>query len=224
MQETKICTKCGENKPLIKFNIHHSNGLEGKIRARCQECDAMISKCWREKNSSKVKKYKSEHKTYNTDYTREHRHATGRNRPMDIAKDTPQWLGVYIAERVLGGFFDHIIRMPNNNPGYDYICGRGFKIDVKSACLLHHGKGNSYRWTFHLNHNTVPDYFLCLAFDDRDNLEPQHIWLIPGNDVNHKASVNITNSIRCLPEWLKYERPLDRVISCCEKIKEKGTL
>lgn len=223
MLETKICTMCGKNKPLTKFNIYHSNGREGKIRARCRECSAIISKCWREKNPSKVKQYKSEHRAYNADYTREHRHATGRTRPIATTKELPQWLGIYIAERVLSGFFDHIIRMPYNNPGYDYICGRGFKIDVKSSCLIHRGKGNSYCWHFHINHNATPDYFLCLAFDDRTNLKPQHIWLIPSNDINHKTSLNITNSDRCLLKWSKYERPLDRVVSCCEEIRERAS-
>jgi hypothetical protein len=141
---------------------------------------------------------------------------------MATAKDTAAWLGVYIAEKVLSGFFDNIIRMPTGNPGYDFICGRGFKIDVKSACLLHR-RGNRHSWCFVIRRNIIPDYFLCLGFDDRDNLEPQHVWLIPGKDVNHMSAVNITNSSRCLPKWSKYERPLDRVISCCNKIRERAT-
>jgi len=146
-------------------------------------------------------------------------HEAGRSNSMKIAKETTSYLGVYIAERVLSRFFNHIERMPYGNPGYDFICGKGYKIDVKSSCI-HNGHG-AMGWIFTINRNRVADYFLCLAFDNRENLTPMHVWLIPGTVVNNKKSAWITNSAIALDKYSKYEHPTDKVIACCDEMRSE---
>ncbi len=143
-------------------------------------------------------------------------HRLGRSRPMREAKDSGIWLGVHIAETALSGFFDNIQRMPYGNPGYDFICGRGFKIDVKCSCLNFRAK-KTPGWQFGIN--AVADYFLCLAFDNRESLTPQHVWLIPQADVRGKQRIWITNRIKQLDKYKKYEKSLDKVNACCKKME-----
>jgi hypothetical protein len=134
---------------------------------------------------------------------------------MEEAKNSAPYLGVYVSERILSTFFDHMERMPVNNPKYDYICGKGFKIDIKSSCRRY--QGTAYSWNFAINHNIVADYFLCLAFDNRESLNPEHVWLIPSTVLGDRVSVGIHNGK--LDKWARFERALDRVMSCCNKMK-----
>jgi hypothetical protein len=149
---------------------------------------------------------------------------SGRRHPLADAKDSASYLGVYVTERILGHIFNSTKRMPIGNPGYDFVCGKGFKIDAKSSCLRSYSNLVAKPfWQFHIERNTTADYFFCLAFDNRESLEPVHIWLIPGNVVNHLTTLSITNSPTVLKKWSKYERPLDKVITCCALIREKAT-
>lgn len=153
---------------------------------------------------------------YSLEYGREQElirmHRSKKSRPMGENKTCAQYLGVHIAERVLSHVFKDVKRMPYGNPGYDVICNRDKMIDIKSSC-----RGNHNRWIFVFNKNQIADYFLCLAFDNRENLNPEHIWLIPAGDVNHKTGVTI--SMTTLGKWSKYELPIDQVVSCCDTIK-----
>ena len=65
------------------------------------------------------------------------------------------YLGIHIAERILSRIFKDVEVMPNGNPGYDFICNHGKKIDVKSACSI---KGY-HSWGFAIRCNIVADYF-----------------------------------------------------------------
>ena len=103
---------------------------------------------------------------------------------MENNKSCSQYLGIHIAERILSHIFHNVEQMPYNNPGYDLICGNGYKIDVKSVC---HVKDIPNKWNFPIRRNKIPDYFLCLAFDNREDLNPKHIWLIPGHIINNKS-------------------------------------
>lgn len=146
------------------------------------------------------------------------RHRTGRARPLNEARECGAYLGIHIAERALSKEFPNIQRMPYGTPGYDYICGKGYKIDVKSAC-----RRESYQapmmWSYYIRRNSVPDYFLCLAFDNRENLEPLHVWLIPKSEISHLMGFSIFDSKKSLSKWGKYERPKEAVVSCCNKIR-----
>lgn len=52
--------------------------------------------------------------------------------PLGENRSCASFLGVCVAEKVLDGYFDNLVRMPYGNVGYDYVCGKGFKIDVKT--------------------------------------------------------------------------------------------
>ena len=104
--------------------------------------------------------------------------------PLGKNKTAPLYLGVHVAEQVLSNVFKNVERMPYNNPGFDFVCNNGYMIDVKSSC-----KTKRDVWTFHIGHNTRADYFLCLAFDNIDDLNPLNMWLIPGSKVSNKYAI-----------------------------------
>jgi hypothetical protein len=151
------------------------------------------------------------------EYMRNYNHRTGKHVALEDSPNIGAYLGVHIAERALSKFFDNIQKMPYGNPGFDFLCGKGKKIDVKSGCLRLRGR-SSY-WIFDINRNTIADYFLVLAFNNRKNLEPQHVWLIPGKVINDHKTITITNTKKLLDKWDRYERALTQVLYCCKKIK-----
>lgn len=138
----------------------------------------------------------------------------GKESNMVVNKNCAQYLGCYIAEQVLAKIFKNTQRMPFGNIGFDFICNNGYKIDVKSSATGYRGS-----WQFQIGKNTIADYFLCMAFDDRKDLIPVHLWLIPGKDVNHNKGIQISKST--IQRWAKYEQPIDKVIECCNEMKNK---
>ena len=189
--ENKLCKKCGTNKPISEFNFTglHQNGKRYK-QSYCKSCYAGI-------NLTRV-------------------HLKGITHPMHESKRCSLYLGVCVAEKALSTFFQSTERMPHGNKGFDFLCGRKFKIDVKSGCF---NEGGRY-WGFHINKNIIADYFLCLAFNNRDDLNPQHVWLIPGNLISHLTGLSIRCGPKSLSKWSEYERPLDKVIACCSELRE----
>ena len=197
--ETRTCGKCGLEKPVSEFYKH----AKWKYQSYCKSC----KKLYRNENIEKSRAY-----------GRNYNYKIGKCRPLGTSKECASYLGVYIAERVLSGFFARVKRMPMCNPGYDFICGKGFKIDVKSSTL----RPTEYNdmWNYHIGKNKVPDYFLCIGFDNRENLTPMHVWLIPGSVINDHSGMGIMNSAIGLSRFSKYERPLERVVSCCDKARK----
>lgn len=190
----KRCPMCGELKEMSEFNkdIKRCDG----VQTYCRECAKKY-----------VKKY---------DYV----HRMGIRRKLEDAPDCGSYLGVYVAERILSHYFEDITRMPYGHIGYDFICKKGYKIDVKSGCLgVQKNIKKSPRWTFAINKNTIADYFLILAFDNRTDLNPQHIWLIPGEKINHRILIGIANVDYVLKKWEPYEKPLDKVLACCNILR-----
>ena len=111
--------------------------------------------------------------------------------------------------------------MPYNNKGFDFICDKGYKIDVKSSCFL---TSRPNMWAFKIRYNTIADYFLCLAFDNRKDLNPAHIWLIPGHIINHQTCASISKST--LDRWHEYELidKLGEVMTCCDAMKQSNVI
>lgn len=151
-------------------------------------------------------------------------HRIGQNLPMGENKKCATYLGIHIAERVLSTVFKNTARLPIGAPGGDFLCEKGFLIDVKSACL-HLSPGNcTSHWVFQIGKNNVADYFLCMGFDDRESLTPLHVWLIPGNIINKKVMLYISNGKIGLKRFSEYERSLDEVINCCEKMRAEEVI
>ena len=125
-----------------------------------------------------------------SEYRSQVRYEKGIGLTMSLNNKCSSYLGVFIAERLLPDIFDNPIMMPHSNEGYDAICKSGYKIDVKSSVLY---KDNL--WKFAIKYNKKADAFLCIAFDNRVNLQAQHIWLIPGNEIIRKRKLNELTSL-----------------------------
>ena len=186
-RKKSICIECG------KFRRHMAKGL----------CNACYSRRWKKNNKVKVQ-------IYSTKYNRRNGH-----QPMSENKDCASFLGCHIAEQTLAKIFKNVIRMPPNNPGYDFICNKGMKIDVKSATSHMHSKVR--RWGFKVHNNPNTDYFLFLAFDNRIELNPLYLWLVPSNIVNMYHGITLSEST--LSKWDKYTLPIDKVITCCDTLR-----
>ncbi len=187
---TRVCSKCGEEKDKTLFRMDTKDNC---LRSWCRKCEHL--------------------------YDKERKYKRGLQHPMSENKECPQYLGVHVAERALSKFFDHIERMPMNNHGYDFLCGKGFKIDVKSSCV-YHIKNKTPFWLFGIKHNVVADYFLCLGFDNRENLEPMRIWLIPAQLINHQSTLTIKVDPLKSKKFSEFEQSLDKVLACCNAMKE----
>ena len=215
---TKICNKCHQELKFVEFykDKTHKFGLT----SRCKKCHGEYDRQYRINHRDQIIQ---QHKQWYEDhpgYTAERNHRTGRSQPMSENKECSSYLGVHIAERVLSAVFQNVERMPNGNPGFDFICAKGKKVDVKSACLCYSEHRSPY-WHFKINRNTTADAFLCIAFDNRESLTPIHIWLIPANEVNHLVRLRITNIPESLEKWFKFEKPLDKVLECCNVLRNK---
>lgn len=152
-------------------------------------------------------------------------------------KNCSLYLGVHVAERVLSYIFKNVQKMPMKNQGYDFVCGKGFKIDVKSG-VLQYKKDGSVIWYFHTKKNIIADYFLFIAFDNRTDLNPCHIWLIEGNEPVYVppskrlrrpcdvTAIVIYNTPKSLNAYKSYEltNKLNEVISCCNIFKKSSSI
>ncbi|MDD3474267.1 MAG: hypothetical protein PHP08_00005 [Candidatus Dojkabacteria bacterium] len=161
-------------------------------------------------------------------FLNESNHRLGISQPYDENEDCSLWLGIYIAERLLPEIFEEPKMMPRSNKGYDAICRLGYKIDVKSSCLLNYG--HSDHWHYGLTKNKTADYFIMFAFDNRKTLNLLHIWLIKGEEIfrngrklNDFTGISIINTESKLKNVEKYELKdkLDRGIKICDEFKKK---
>jgi len=179
----------------------------------------------KEQIKEQMKEYYETHKEQIKEQMKEYYETRGRDRlgikPMSENKECALYLGVHVAERVLSKVFKDVEVMPMNNPGYDFICNRGKKIDVKSSCTSLDKRSKNIRksWNFCINKNKIPDFFLCLAFDNRNDLTPLNIWLIPSEKINDKVGITITETK--IEKWDQYKFGIESVVECCEKIKIK---
>lgn len=183
-----VCRICGA--PLIDTYI-------------CKPCDRERIERWRKANPDKA----------HASGTKSHRKAG--HLPYNENKTCSSFLGVHVAERVLSHVFNDVERMPLNNPGYDIICNHNKRIDIKSSCLSR--DKTTMRWGFHIERNTIADYFLCIAFNNREDLTPIHVWLIPGDKLNRLIGTTIRPTT--VKRWETYEIDLTQILRCCDTLK-----
>lgn len=232
----KHCNGCDEDKPLTEFYFHKTGRSTGKPFSKCKGCTKNASLVWAKANPEKSKAFSRAWKNSNSEKVKAINRAWYNNDPEKARKlgrensyrhgskpalenkSCSLYLGCVIAETILAHEFPGFVRMPPGNPDYDYDCPKGFTIDVKSSCR-YHPKAGSERWSFQIRKNKVANYFLCIAFDERKTLNPEHLWLIPGDVVNEKMAIRITDSPKSLSKWSQFERPLDNVLNCCNKMR-----
>jgi len=167
------------------------------------------------------------------EYQREWRHDSGRQQSMSENKECASYLGIYVAKRALLKIYKHVVCMPYGNKGFGFICGRGYRIDSKSVCLSkykNYGSVDNIYDVFHfdIKKNKIADYFLLIAFDNRHDLNPLHIWLIKCDEIinrgklNDKKALIIYNTPKSLKKYEKYEvkDKLEKLVACCNTVKE----
>lgn len=220
----------------IKEYLNHKAQLRGfkdinhynKYHAHLNRQD---TKEYREK-TARAQGYNS----YN-DYRKQYGYKNGKHKPMSENKACAAYLGVYIAERVLSKIFDNVVTMPYGHKEYDFICNKGYKIQVKSSCMWVCHKNDTKRkeknmWSFGIKKNRIADYFLLIAFDNRNNITPMHIWLIKGSEtiitnehpkqLNERVTFNISNTFEVIQKYISYERTdkLEKAILLCDTVKK----
>jgi len=183
----KKCTKCKQWKDESEFYKDHVT-KDGSA-PWCKEC-------------------KSE---YNRSYYKNH-HV----KKMSENKKCPVYLGIYINERILKHVMPNAVLMNYANPGFDLVCGKGYLVDAKSS-VLHHRKNQGPYWMFGINKNKTPDYFLLTAYTDRESLNIDHMWLIPGDVINDKTIVGL--SLSTIHKWDDYKIDHTAALNCVNQIK-----
>jgi len=181
----------------------------------CNKCGVELTdKNWRP-SAKRGHNYKC--KQCLCDYENDRKYRLKICKPFSKNKNCPAFLGIYVAEQVLSNVFKDVEVMPVGNPGFDIICNQGKLIDIKSACRDTHGESLGC-WRFYIKHNQIADYFLCLAFDNRADLTPLHLWLLPAGKFNHLTSTSI--SISTIHKWDEYRLDIGKVMSCCDTMKD----
>ena len=209
MNSTKTCSKCSIEKPLVEF--HKDKNKKDGIRSECKKCKKEQNKNYhrehREKCLARMRKYGQEHK--------KERRQKGNYKSMYENKNCPSYLGVAVAERLVKHLFKNVEVMPYGFPDYDFICNKNKKINVKSACITF-TNGNP-RWKFAINRNITADFFILVAFDNLTDLNPLHLWMILGNEINSDSSKSI--SLSTIDKWDKWKRDINDAKLCCAEIK-----
>jgi hypothetical protein len=200
MKSNPICRDC---KVILDSENWHPSQKKQNSQI-CKECQSKSYKQWREENPKRAKALQIKHS--------QQRAEKRRNTPFNGNKDCSSYLGVHVAERVLSKVFKDVEVMPRNHPGYDFICNKGKQIDVKSSCIHKDGL-----WSFYIKHNTTADYFLLLAFDNREDLNPLHAWLLPGDRFSHLARATISKGI--IHKWDAYRIDISKISDCCDTMR-----
>lgn len=190
----RICNSCDEERSVVFCN--HSD--------LCGKCSRQLPKIQKLKSKSMIKFRAKEMDPL----------PIGQEIQIPNNKNCGNYLGC-IAEELLAKTFKDVRRMPPNNKGYDIICNQDKKIEVKSSATGHKGF-----WSFGIGKNKIADYFLCVAFESRENLIPIHLWLITGKDINHLTSAVIHKST--LDKWSQYKQSLNRILTCCNVMRKKN--
>ena len=199
---SELCTRCG----VALTNDNWGASRRSRGTHMCKACDVAKVLKWKKENPTKYKEGVARSR------------AKRGGLSMSENKTCSMYLGVHIAEHVLSKVFKNVTRMPNGNQGYDFICNKGMKIDVKSS-TLRISKIRAPLWFFNINRNKVADYFLCLAFDNRESLTPLHLWLVPAKAVSHMHLATISTTT--VDRWNKYKLDINKVISCCDTLQDR---
>lgn len=224
-QITKQCSRCRRVLSTNDFYIRKTT--KSGLRCECKECSRGMHKTDICVDCKELKRIESKgrcsacnqkwlKKTNPEKYAKMQAQARKKSGKLAYSelKSCASYLGVHVAEQVLSKVFKDVNMMSMNHPGYDFICNYGKKIDVKSACRRKGRNG----WLFTTKKNTTADYFLCIAFDNRESLTPMHLWLIPTNSVSHVSKASI--SPRTIGKWKQFELDISKTLQYCSELKQ----
>ena len=220
--ETKTCSKCHETKLLEEF-YNQKSSKDGK-RPECKKCKSEYDKEYdrnRKKEKAEYdKKYRREHSEQRKEQHKDWYKNVGRRRyghtSMYENKSCAAYLGIVIGERLCKHLFKDVEVMPYGFPGYDIICNRGKKINVKSSCITLSNK-KYLHWKFNISYNVTADFFILVAFDNTTNLNPLHMWMFPGKEINKQSGVSISSST--IHKWDDWKITIEEVQLCCAEMK-----
>lgn len=162
-----------------------------------------------------------------SDYRKEYSWNKLNREPMEFNEYCASHFGDF-TESLMIQTFEDAIRMPNNNPGFDWTCKRGDKIDNKGRCLSYSDRSPNWSgWHFPIRHNNIADWFILSAWDNRESKNPLHVWAFHKNDIVRerkfwkRESFLITNTPECLKEFEKYEvtNRLYKLKELCNRLK-----
>ncbi|MCK4668289.1 hypothetical protein KAU33_16170 [Candidatus Dependentiae bacterium] len=212
MISTKRCYKCHETKSLDEFH-NRKTTKDGKDWL-CKECSKKDSKIQYQKD---IEKSREQSRKYSREHKDEIRKQRG-HKSMYENKNCAQYLGIVIGERLCRHLFKNVQVMPTHNTGFDIICNKGEKIEIKTSCMcLEHGK-YPY-WGFNIGRNKIADFFILVAFDNIEDLNPIHLWMIPGSEINNNSGKSIRPST--VHKWNQWERSIEEIQLCCNELKEE---
>jgi hypothetical protein len=135
-----------------------------------------------------------------------------------------KFIGVYIGENGIAKIYEGSKRMSYHNPGYDVICPKGYKIDVKATVLSRYNA-----FSFGIQQNKIADYFALVGFNNIIELEPLHIWIIKndtdihGRPLKELCALKIIDEPQYIQEYCKYEKfdKLDMLKNVCKEFDAK---
>lgn len=220
--KTKTCSKCHETKLLEEFYNQKSN--KDNKRSECKKCKSEYDRKYRYKHhKEKVeydKVYRREHPEKRKEQHKDWYENVGRLRYSHISmyenKLCAAYLGIVIGERLCKHLFKDVEMMPYGFPGYDIVCNRGKKINVKTACITL--TNDKYpHWKFNISYNKIADFFIFVAFDNIEDLNPIHLWMIPGKEINDNSGKSISSST--IHKWDEWKRDIDDAQLCCAEMK-----
>jgi len=139
------------------------------------------------------------------------------------------YTGLYIAETVLSKAFS-IMKKAHPMDPYDFVCGKGYKIDSKCSILSTKGSKCQLFWEFYPNRNKVPDAFCLIALRNTpdtitDSPQIAYVWLIPGDALIKGRPLNDRVSLTVTPNTVSKLEPFRRsdmegkITTCCSNWK-----
>lgn len=150
------------------------------------------------------------------EYTKVWKYYPGMPNPIRENRKDPRFIGLYVAENGVLKLFEGSKQMKRGNPGYDIICDKGYKIEVKAATLTRYNT-----LVFHLEKNKIADYFILIGFNNIIELKPLYLWVIKSDEIIRESCIkdidvlSISNEPELAKPFEKYNR-IDKL----EKLKE----
>ena len=210
---THQCRKCGT----ILNDGNWAPSFQEKYDYICKSCMLEVGRSWRERNPEKKMVADRRRRKEHPEKARLKSEIDNRRRgvlPLNENTACSSFLGIHVAEGLLYRVFNDVEVMPMNNVGYDFTCNKGM-IDCNISCQRNDRRWVS--WKFNIRRNVVADYFICLALDNRNDMNLLHIWLLPGNEFNHLQVASISQGT--VRKWDAYRINVEKVSACCDVLK-----
>ena len=84
--ETKVCTKCGEEKPATTEFFYKKKGGRLGLQARCKVCHGATVKCYRKEHKEEIAEYNKRWREQNPEKVAEHRKRYYKEHKEEIAE------------------------------------------------------------------------------------------------------------------------------------------